>query len=482
VAIVSPRPTSAPQVTPDGEPAGALAAGTIIAERYRVVSLLGEGGMGVVYRVEHVHMRKALALKVLNASFSKSPEVIARFEREAIAAGSIDHPNVVGATDFGKLPDGSLFLVLELVNGRSLRSHLEGGAVEPYRAIWIMRGVLSAVGAAHAKGIVHRDLKPENVMLVQREGGEELVKVLDFGIAKVDTFETSRDSAVQALTQLGTIMGTPDYMSPEQALGKTVDARSDLYALGVIFFELLTGRCPFQGSAVAVLRQHVQEAPPSLPPELAATLSPLVPEVLARLLAKDPGARFQTAGELLGVLDEIAAGAPLAAPTPSAQRLPVGAATTGRFSEVSLPVLLTEARRAAERLEAIVPPTARAYVTRQRLIVFAVALGALVVGIALMTCGSRSPQPQEQPRASTRPSSVPSAGSNSAPVHPPWSATSSPSVIEVNDEDAGVALTVPTALPSAQTRRSPSPAPRPSQRRKTGPGGIYIPPPSEWFK
>ena len=188
-----------------------VAPGEIISDRYRIVDQLGEGGMGAVYRAEHVHMRKMVALKVLLSEVARHPEVVARFEREAVAAGSISHPNVVTATDFGRLEDGSFFLVMEYVPGRSLRSELAKGRLEPFRALHVVRGILGAIEAAHAKSIVHRDLKPENVMLVDREGDPDFVKVLDFGIAKIDEIAAATTTEQKpGLTRMGTVMGTPE--------------------------------------------------------------------------------------------------------------------------------------------------------------------------------------------------------------------------------------------------------------------------------
>ena len=281
-----------------GDGAQRLETGSMVGDRYRVEGLVGEGGMGVVYRVTHVRMRKTFALKVLHAALSQSKELVLRFEREAVAVGSIDHPNVAGATDFGQLPDGSFFLVCEFIDGRSLRAEIEAGPMPAPRALRIMRGAVSAVAAAHAKGIVHRDLKPENVMLVDRDGDPDFVKVIDFGIAKLDTAEeSSPERSAQPLTRLGVVMGTPDYMSPEQALGQVVDARADLYSLGVIFYELLAGRCPFHGEAVTVLRQHIMDEPPPLSADILPRLDPRVPALIRRLLAKDAAQRFQTATE-----------------------------------------------------------------------------------------------------------------------------------------------------------------------------------------
>ena len=237
--------------------------GTVLAGRYRVNKALGAGGMGVVYRAEHVHMKKAVAVKILHKHMTAMPEVVARFEREAVAAGRIEHPNVAGATDFGRLDDGSFYLALEYIEGKSLSSLLEGGGALPeVRALVITRQIADGLAAAHAAGIIHRDLKPENVMLVERDGVPDYVKVLDFGIAKVPVEEAEG----QKLTQIGTIFGTPQYMSPEQGQGHTVDARADLYALGVMLYEMLAGKLPFFGDEMVVLiTRHILEAPPPLP-------------------------------------------------------------------------------------------------------------------------------------------------------------------------------------------------------------------------
>ena len=206
--------------------------GTIVSERYRIERVLGEGGMGAVYLAEHVLMHKRLAVKVLHPEMIGLPDVVRRFEREALAASHIDHPNVAAATDFGKLEDGSFFLVLEYVEGKNLYDVLSDGPLPAERALRVAHQIASALARAHALGIVHRDLKPENVMLVERDGDPDFVKVLDFGIAKVSAAPSSprpgRTASGPSITRAGAVFGTPEYMAPEQALGHEVDARADL--------------------------------------------------------------------------------------------------------------------------------------------------------------------------------------------------------------------------------------------------------------
>ncbi len=197
--------------------AGESLVGTVLAGRYRIEHLLGSGGMGSVYRAEHVLMRKACAVKVLHREMTQVKEVVARFEREAVAAARIEHPNVATATDFGQLENGSFYLVLEFIEGKSLsRLIADVGPLPEARALLITRQIADALAAAHGAGIVHRDLKPDNVMLVAKDGANDFVKVLDFGIAKISIEEPGPDQ--QALTRLNTVMGTPEYMAPEQAL------------------------------------------------------------------------------------------------------------------------------------------------------------------------------------------------------------------------------------------------------------------------
>ncbi len=274
--------------------------GQTLNGRYRVVSRIGEGGMSAVYRADHLLLGRPVALKVLNAEMAGHREAMLRFEREALVSGKIQHPNVVSASDSGRLADGSLYLVLELVEGRSLRdlSKSEGKLPAP-RALAIAAQIADALDAAHGAGVVHRDLKPSNVMLLTREGTSEFVKVLDFGLARQQGATVSGE----ALTRAGRIFGTPQYMAPEQARGDQVDERADLYALGVILYELCAGRPPFDASDLLVLlMQHIRESPPALPDH--------VPEPVARfilaLLQKDPGRRPKSARRVSKALRKLA--------------------------------------------------------------------------------------------------------------------------------------------------------------------------------
>ncbi|HVW27650.1 MAG TPA: protein kinase [Polyangiaceae bacterium] len=269
--------------------------GTIIGERYRVDEKLGVGGMGAVYRGEHVHMRKPVAIKVLHREMTAMAEVVRRFELEAIAAGRIDHPNVTVATDFGKLPDGSFFLVLEYVPGKSLTELIKKEAPLPVdRALFIARQVAGGLGAAHAAGIVHRDLKPDNIMLIERGGTKDFVKVLDFGIAKVSS------EGGGGLTRIGAIFGTPAYMAPEQAAGQKVDHRADIYSLGLVVYEMLAGRPAFEAAEiVGLLTKQLTEPPPPLPESIEEDVRALV----MKMLEKDPEKRLSSVAELVAIID-----------------------------------------------------------------------------------------------------------------------------------------------------------------------------------
>ncbi len=270
--------------------------------------------MGKVYAAEHVHMRKKLAVKVLHRELTTVPEVVARFEREAMAAANIDHANVAAATDFGKLADGAIFLVLEFVQGKNLRDEIAAGPIAVPRALHIARQIAFALSAAHAQGIIHRDLKPENVMLIEKGGDSDFVKVLDFGIAKVPIGEVSTAAKTgqtaqtgQVITKAGMVFGTPEYMAPEQALGQPVDGRADLYALGVILFEMISGNRPFSGDdKVSILGLQLSTPAPKLKDRAPGTDVPVAVErIVEKLLTKDVAQRFQKADDVAAAIEGV---------------------------------------------------------------------------------------------------------------------------------------------------------------------------------
>ena len=281
--------------------------GQILAERYRIVRLLGEGGMGQVYEAKHLNINKRFAIKLLRPEVIGSPQSLQRFRQEAWAASSIGHENIVEIDDFATLPSGQVYLAMEFLDGLSLAERMRDG--EPLAvadAVAVAMAVGRGLAAAHDKGIVHRDMKPENVFLA-RKGARVVAKILDFGIAKM----TGGDEPSN-LTRTGAIFGTPLYMSPEQARGKPADARADVYAVGVMLYELLTGSVPFGGeSSVEILNQHIAAAP--VPPsELAPDRAPppALEALVLRALAKEPEARFATMAEMVQGLEAVAASLP----------------------------------------------------------------------------------------------------------------------------------------------------------------------------
>ena len=276
--------------------------GVTVGGRYRIAGRIGIGGMGAVYRAEHTMMRRDLAIKVLLPELSGKEEFARRFEREAESASRLAHPNIIAVTDFGHTNEGSLFLVMEFLAGESLSAAISGGPMPLPRALNILRQMLRGLEHAHAAGVIHRDLKPENIMLVERDGKRDVVKILDFGIAKV----TQPQSGGEALTQAGVIFGTPEYLSPEQALGEAVDARADIYAAGVIFYEMLAGRRPFESEdKVKIISMHLSHAPPRVR-DVNPTVDCPAPleQVIMQTLDKSRENRFATATAFLRALDD----------------------------------------------------------------------------------------------------------------------------------------------------------------------------------
>ncbi len=311
------------QVTPSEERSVSDApplVGKVVGGKYRIIKLLGEGGMGAVFLGEFNlgPTVKKVAVKTLHAHLSHDPKIVARFERECATVAELQHPNTIQVHDFGKTDDGTLYIVMEYVEGRSVAEILEQeGPMDPPRVLKIMRQVCGSLAEAHSRGIVHRDLKPDNVVLCERAGQKDWVEVLDFGIAKRSN---EHDPNEQKLTQQGMVLGTPPYMSPEQFTGKPIDARSDIYSLGVMAYEMLTGRLPFSGNtAWEWATQHMTARPVAIESLPAGTRVPAgMRNAINRALSKQPEERFDDVTGFIDAFDaDVAAGAATPAPAPA---------------------------------------------------------------------------------------------------------------------------------------------------------------------
>ncbi|HEX7297154.1 MAG TPA: serine/threonine-protein kinase, partial [Pyrinomonadaceae bacterium] len=292
--------------------------GKTLIGKYRVDEKLSEGGMGAVYRGTHVLMDKTVAIKVLRPSLAADEKIVARFSREARAASKISHPNALAVTDIGEDEDGIVFLVMEFLDGKTLKDVIRDEGPMPLdRVVAIMRQVGDALKAAHDQGVVHRDLKSDNIMLTTTAVGEH-AKVLDFGIAKINEPETPDAE----LTAPNLVIGTPQYMSPEQCSQSTqIDFRSDIYSFGVILYEMLVGHVPFTGdSPTMVMLKHLQEPVPSVLSERDDLPAP-IGQIITRAMAKVPDNRYQNITDLLEDLT-IAAGVPLRTPSGNFERTP----------------------------------------------------------------------------------------------------------------------------------------------------------------
>jgi serine/threonine protein kinase len=280
--------------------------GHTLDDKYHLEARLGIGGMGTVYRARHVLIDRPVAVKVLNQRFVEDEAARKRFRREARAAGRLQHTNAVTVTDFGESNDGYVYLVMELLEGRTLRDVLAKEApLDAARSVSLMLQISAAVGAAHEAGIIHRDLKPANIFIVQRAEVPALVKVLDFGIAKLAAESFDEDEPM-TLTQVGTIIGTPRYMAPEQCNGAMLTPAADVYSLGVILYEMLTGTVPFSGSTpLAIAMKHTSEIPRS-PRDFVSSIPPALEEIVLHTLEKQPQDRPANAEEFRRELLETA--------------------------------------------------------------------------------------------------------------------------------------------------------------------------------
>ena len=363
--------------------------GEVVGEKYRLVRLLGEGGMGTVYEARHDVIGRRFAVKFLHAELAGHPEILARFRREAQAAGSLENENIAAVTDFGTSPDGAPYIVMEFLEGQDLAKVLaQSGPLPIQRAAHILIQVCRGLYAAHGRGIVHRDLKPENLLLQTRGDGGDLVKILDFGIAKLKSTEHRPEAA----TRTGITLGTPYYMPPEQARGqKELDERADIYALGVILFELLSGQKPHNGENYNAILYSIlmQAAPrietyrPDLPPELAA--------LVHRAMAADAKERPQSVSELSEAL------------APFTGRSMTPPPTTDPGSTVFFPQGPQQRSASTRAPVALTPPTQSAYTPPPSRTGMWVGLGVALVGVLGATAFfvSRGPTPGPAVAATT---------------------------------------------------------------------------------
>ena len=290
----------------DETPSGSIdtLVGSVLEAKYEITRKIGQGGMGAVYEATHKLIGKRVAVKVLLDKYAQKDQIVARLQQEARLASSIGHSNIIDITDIGQTQDGRMFVVMEFLEGESLGALIaRSGRLEQQRALRIARQIASALGAAHKKGIVHRDVKPENVFLLTRNE-QDYVKVVDFGISKSLRPEDGSDSP--RLTQTGMVLGTPLYMSPEQARGdENLDHRIDVYALGVIMYEMVTGEVPYRGTNYLNVLSQVLSEEPAPPSQINKDVGPDLEAVIEKALDKDRDHRYQSMEELAADLDAL---------------------------------------------------------------------------------------------------------------------------------------------------------------------------------
>jgi serine/threonine protein kinase len=380
----------------DGSPLrvaeGTSLIGGVVAS-YHIIDKLGEGGMGAVYLGEHVKMGRKSAIKVLTQSLAQDTDAIARFNREAANAARINHANVCAIYDFGETPDGLIFLAMEFIEGEALTDLLQReGPLGPYRAASMIRQIGEALQAAHDLGIVHRDLKPDNIMITRGRDGSDVVKVVDFGIAKATGGEEG-----QKVTRTGLVVGTPEYMSPEQLSGDVLDGRSDIYSLALVFFRILTGRLPFEAdNAQEMMVKRLTDEPFKLNEVLPGANFPArLQQVLDRGLQRMPGDRYATAEEFTRDVLEAVGGlqhTPLVDTEGATQQMdsgPAGPAVTERLKKTrisgSKPTVPMDQGKPGTKVTPETPlPLTRPHTqrdTRKRPVAVIAAASVVVVGI-----------------------------------------------------------------------------------------------------
>jgi hypothetical protein len=423
-----------------------LEPGQILDGKYRIVRLIGEGGMGAVFEGENTRIQRRVAIKVVHAAYAADTAVMARFQREAQAAGRIGNDHILEVLDLGALPDGSQYMVLEFLDGEPLSARIERlGRLTPKELAPLVVQMLKGLGAAHGAGIFHRDLKPDNLFILKEKAGRaDFVKIIDFGISK---FQPLSGDAMN-MTSTGAVMGTPYYMSPEQASGsRAVDARSDLYSMGVILYECVTGHVPFDGDTFNQLMFKIVLSDAPSPVDAVPDLDPAFASIIMKAMVKDVGQRFQTAEEFSkAVTAWVESGAAVASvpPLDASQTAAQGAARNAFASasgEIPLP------SRAASKTGGGVPrgrATGGSWATSQfgakppnhKVLVGSIAGGLLlavgvVVAVVSTRRGSSTPPAVDSATATTNAAVAPPLPANSAPLVPTPPVVASPESVTV---------------------------------------------------
>ncbi len=428
--------------------------GSMFTGNYRITGHLGSGGMGAVYKAEHCFLKRTVAIKVLHPNVLEDQKALARFQREAEVANRLDHPNATALYDFG-IEDGRPYLVMEFVEGETLKKIIakEGRLTLP-RTLALAKQIAAALSAAHDLGVLHRDLKPDNIMVTALDGGVEQVTVLDFGISKILDPEDPTNN--KTLTRTGMLIGTPKYMSPEQAAAKPIDQRSDIYSLCVVFYEMISGDVPYQAdSPVEMIVQHMQGTPRKFEKKLKIPKS--VEQVLLRGLSKEPEDRFSTVGELIVALEAAITGKPL----PLLEDVDETLAYSATPQSLASAPVQNDAKRSSKKLVfavallLLLPAVAAVYF-------FAAKEKAVVVA---KNAPATSPEPTRA--ASGTPEAIVDPPLGVTPEKPtksdPAPTTAAIATAESTPRPKGVPVTEPDPTPSDAPRATPEPTPRPTE-------------------